>query len=55
MSTTTTTTPTSSSSTDTPYRYVPTDLVDELSPALVAHQERIAADPLVTAYYESRK
>ncbi len=34
--------------------HVPTDLVDRLAPALVAHEERIARDPVVTAYYESR-
>lgn len=35
--------------------HVPTDLVDRLAPNLVAHQERVEAHPVVTAYYESRK
>jgi glutathione S-transferase len=35
--------------------HVPVDLVDQLAPGLVAHEERIANDPVVTAYYESRK
>ncbi len=34
--------------------HVPTDLVDRLAPALVAHEQRIAKDPVITAYYESR-
>ena len=34
--------------------HVPTDLVDRLAPGLVAHQERIEADPRVVAYYASR-
>jgi len=34
--------------------HVPTDLVDRLAPALAEHQERVAADPIVTAYYASR-
>lgn len=34
--------------------HVPTDLVDQLAPGLVDHQERIAADPRVVAYYASR-
>jgi len=34
--------------------HIPTDLVDRLAPALVAHQERVAADPRVVAYYASR-
>lgn len=34
--------------------HVPTDFVDDLVPALVAHQERVGNDPIVTAYYESR-
>ena len=33
---------------------VPTDLVDRLAPNLVQHQERIANDPIVTAYYAAR-
>lgn len=34
--------------------HVPTDFVDSLAPALVAHQARVESDPVVTAYYESR-
>jgi len=34
--------------------HIPTDLVDRLAPDLVAHQERVAADPRVVAYYASR-
>ena len=34
--------------------HVPTDLVERLAPALVAHQERIETDPRVTAYYAAR-
>lgn len=34
--------------------HVPTDLVQRLAPALVDHQARIAADPVVTGYYASR-
>jgi glutathione S-transferase len=34
--------------------HIPTDFVDKLAPNLVAHEERIAADPVVVAYYESR-
>jgi glutathione S-transferase len=35
--------------------HVPVELVDKLAPALVEHEERVAHDPIVTAYYESRK
>ena len=35
--------------------HVPTDLVDNLAPALVAHEERVHNDAVVTAYYESRQ
>lgn len=35
--------------------HIPKDLVDELAPALVEHSDRVAGDPLVLAYYESRK
>ncbi|MCB2019357.1 MAG: glutathione S-transferase family protein [Rhizobacter sp.] len=31
--------------------HVPTDLVDRLAPALAEHQDRIAKDPRVVAYY----
>ena len=34
--------------------HVPADLVDGLAPSLVEHQDRIANDPIVTAYYASR-
>ena len=34
--------------------HVPSDLVDALAPGLVAHQERVAADPVVTNYYAAR-
>jgi glutathione S-transferase len=34
--------------------HVPTDIVQQLTPVLVAHQERIVADPLVAAYYATR-
>jgi glutathione S-transferase len=35
--------------------HVPVDLVDNLVPALVEHEQRIADDAIVKAYYESRK
>ena len=35
--------------------HVPADLVDRLAPNLVAHQERVAADKRVVAWYETRK
>lgn len=34
--------------------HVPADLVDQIAPALVEHQERVADDPAVQAYYASR-
>lgn len=34
--------------------HVPTDLVDNLAPNLVDHQERVGSDPIVTAYYATR-
>jgi len=34
--------------------HVPADLVDQLAPALVEHQERIQENPTVIAYYASR-
>lgn len=34
--------------------HVPADLVDQIAPALVEHQERVAEDPAVQAYYASR-
>ena len=33
--------------------HVPPDLVDRLAPSLVAHEERVGNDPIVTAYYDS--
>lgn len=33
--------------------HIPQNFVDELAPNLAAHEERIAADPVVVAYYES--
>ena len=33
--------------------HIPPNFVDELAPNLAAHEERIAADPVVVAYYES--
>mgnify|MGYP000107867368 FL=1 len=35
--------------------HVPTDLVGRLAPRLAEHASRVASDPLVVAYYESRK
>jgi len=35
--------------------HLPTDLVEGVAPALVKHQARIEADPVVVAYYNSRK
>jgi glutathione S-transferase len=34
--------------------HIPTDIVQRVAPGLFEHQARIAADPRVTAYYESR-
>jgi glutathione S-transferase len=34
--------------------HVPTDLVQDLAPELIEHQERIESDPRVVAYYASR-
>lgn len=34
--------------------HVPPDLVEQLAPALAAHRDRIAAEPIVEAYYASR-
>jgi len=33
--------------------HIPADLVENLAPALVEHEERIAKDPVVVTYYES--
>lgn len=35
--------------------HVPTDIVDSVAPNLVAHCARIEAEPVVAAYYQSRK
>jgi glutathione S-transferase len=35
--------------------HVPTDLVQKLAPGLVEHQERVAQDPRVLAYYAARR
>ena len=35
--------------------YVPTDIVQRVAPGLLEHQERIAADSRVAAYYTTRK
>jgi len=35
--------------------HVPADLVDRVAPRLVEHEERIAAEPIVAAYYASRE
>ncbi len=34
--------------------HVPTDIVENVAPALVTHHDRVLADPIVTAYYASR-
>ncbi|MDG2376754.1 MAG: glutathione S-transferase family protein [Woeseiaceae bacterium] len=34
--------------------HVPTDIVENVAPALVTHHDRVSADPIVTAYYASR-
>ena len=31
--------------------HIPTDVVEQLAPALAEHRDRIAADPRVAAYY----
>lgn len=35
--------------------HVPTDLVERVAPNLIAHEQRVANDPIVVAYYDSRK
>lgn len=35
--------------------HIPGDIVKRVAPLLSRHQERIASDPVVVAYYESRK
>ena len=34
--------------------HVPTDIVEQIAPALAEHRDRIGADPIVTQYYASR-
>lgn len=34
--------------------HVPTDIVERLAPRLVAHEQRVAIDPIVVAYYAFR-
>jgi len=34
--------------------HVPTDLINRVAPGLAAHRDRVAEDPVVTAYYASR-
>ncbi len=34
--------------------HIPTDIVERLAPRLVAHERRVAGDPVVAAYYASR-
>jgi glutathione S-transferase len=34
--------------------HIPSDFVDELAPGLAAHADRIAEEPIVAAYYDSR-
>ncbi len=34
--------------------HVPTDIVEKIAPALAEHRDRVAADPIVTAYYAAR-
>ena len=34
--------------------HIPTDLVSRIAPGVAAHEARIAADPLIAAYYASR-
>ena len=34
--------------------HIPTDLVDRLAPGLAEHQQRMAAEPQIAAYYASR-
>jgi len=35
--------------------HVPTDLVEHVAPKLIAHEQRVANDPVVVAYYNSRQ
>lgn len=35
--------------------HVPTDLVERVAPALIAHERRVMNDPVVVAYYASRQ
>jgi glutathione S-transferase len=35
--------------------HIPKDLVDRVAPALVQHNERVASNPKIAAYYAARK
>lgn len=34
--------------------HIPTDIVERVAPGLIPHEQRVATDPVVVAYYESR-
>jgi glutathione S-transferase len=35
--------------------HVPTDLVERVAPKLIPHEQRVANNPIVVAYYDARK
>lgn len=35
--------------------HIPADIVERVAPKLIPHEQRVATDPVVVAYYESRK
>lgn len=35
--------------------HIPTDLVERVAPKLIPHEQRISGEPVVVAYYDSRK
>ena len=35
--------------------HIPTDIVERVAPTLIPHEQKVATDPIVVAYYESRK
>ena len=35
--------------------HIPADFVERVAPKLIPHEQRVATDPVVVAYYESRK
>lgn len=35
--------------------HIPADIVERVAPELIPHEQRVATDPIVIAYYESRK